>query len=292
MNAIKKFFTYLFLPAQHNNYRAKIIHHDVLTAYLVIGFLLVSVNKYVALPFNNVLGLAKDISVSKLFEYANEQRVNNGLKPLTYNQKLATAAASKAQSMFANNYWAHFGPNGETPWQFITASGYRYESAGENLAKNFLYSKNVVSAWMNSPTHRENMLRKDFTEVGFAVVDGTLIGEQTTLVVQMFGRPSTTAQVQKKTTTAKKIVNKNTVLSEFTTAQTVAAPKPMVQLPFTSTQLASGFLFFLLGVFALDFYMASKLKLVRMHGKSLAHFIFLFAIAVATIMLLVNGTIL
>lgn len=292
MNAIKKFFSYLFLPAQHNNYRAKVIHHDVLTAYLVIGFLLVSVNKYVALPFNNVLGLAKDISVSKLFEYTNEQRINNGLKPLTYNQKLATAAGSKAQNMFANNYWAHFGPNGETPWQFITASGYRYESAGENLAKNFLYSKNVVSAWMNSPTHRENMLRKDFTEVGFAVVDGTLIGEQTTLVVQMFGRPSATAQVQKKTTTAKKVTNKNSVLSEFTTAQAMVTPTPMVRLPFTSTQLASGFLFFLLGVFALDFYMASRLKLVRLHGKSLAHFIFLFAIAVATIMLLVNGTIL
>jgi hypothetical protein len=292
MNAIKKFFSYLFLPAQHNNYRAKVIHHDVLTAYLVVGFLLVSLNKFVVLPFNNVLGLAKDITVTKLVEYTNEQRVNNGLKPLIYNQKLATAAANKAQNMFANNYWAHFGPNGETPWQFITASGYRYESAGENLAKNFLYSKNVVSAWMNSPTHRENMLRKDFTEVGFAVVDGGLVGEQTTLVVQMFGRPSEAIQVQNKTTTTKKTTTKNSVLSEFTTAQMASAPKPMIQLPFTSTQLASGFLIFLLGIFALDFYMASKLKLVRMHGKSLAHFIFLFAIAIATIMLLVNGTIL
>lgn len=292
MNAIKKFFSYLFLPAQHNNYRAKVIHHDVLTAYLVVGFLLVSLNKFVVLPFDNVLGLAKDITVTKLVEYTNEQRVNNGLKPLIYNQKLATAAANKAQNMFANNYWAHFGPNGETPWQFITASGYRYESAGENLAKNFLYSKNVVSAWMNSPTHRENMLRKDFTEVGFAVVDGGLVGEQTTLVVQMFGRPSEAIQVQNKTTTTKKTTTKNSVLSEFTTAQMASAPKPMIQLPFTSTQLASGFLIFLLGIFALDFYMASKLKLVRMHGKSLAHFIFLFAIAIATIMLLVNGTIL
>lgn len=206
MNAIKKFFSYLFLPAQHNNYRAKVIHHDVLTAYLVVGFLLVSLNKFVVLPFDNVLGLAKDITVTKLVEYTNEQRVNNGLKPLIYNQKLATAAANKAQNMFANNYWAHFGPNGETPWQFITASGYRYESAGENLAKNFLYSKNVVSAWMNSPTHRENMLRKDFTEVGFAVVDGGLVGEQTTLVVQMFGRPSEAIQVQNKTTTTKKLL--------------------------------------------------------------------------------------
>ncbi len=277
INSIKKFFSYLFVPAQHNNYRAKIIHHDVLTAYVVAAFLLVSINKYVALPFNNVLGLAKDISVNKLVEYTNEQRKINNLKPLSYNKKLATAATEKAKNMFANNYWAHFGPRGETPWQFITKSGYRYDAAGENLAKNFLYSKNVVTAWMNSPTHRDNVLRKDFTEVGFAVVDGTLGGEQTTLVVQMFGKPSTT---------------KTKVLSEYTTLQPTPTPSPLVTLPFTSTQLASGFLIFLLGVFALDFYMASKLKLVRMHGKSLAHFIFIFAIVVATIMLLVNGTIL
>lgn len=277
INSIKKFFSYLFVPAPHNNYRAKIIHHDVLTAYVVVAFLLVSLNRYFALPFNNVLGVAKDISVTKLIEYTNEQRKLNNVKPLTYNKKLATAANEKAKDMFVNNYWAHFGPHGETPWQFITKSGYRYETAGENLAKNFLYSKNVVTAWMNSPTHRDNLLRKDFTEMGFAVVDGTLGGEQTTLVVQMFGKPSTKKEV---------------VLSEYTTVQPTTTPKPMVMLPFTSTQLASGFLIFLLGVFALDFYMASKLKLVRMHGKSLAHFIFIFAIVVATIMLLVNGTIL
>jgi len=279
INSIKKFFSYFFVPAQHNNYRAKLIHHDVLTAYVVMGFLLVSLNRYFAVPFSNVLGVAKDISVIKLTEYTNEQRKLNNVKPLTYNKKLATAANEKAKSMFVNNYWAHFGPRGETPWQFITKSGYRYDSAGENLAKNFLYSKNVVTAWMNSPTHRDNLLRKDFTEVGFAVVDGTLGGEQTTLVVQMFAKPSTTK------TTAK-------VLSEYTTVQPTTSPKPLITVPFTSTQLASGFLIFLLGVFALDFYIASKLKLVRMHGKSLAHFIFIFAIVVATIMLLVNGTIL
>lgn len=292
INSIKKFFSYFFVPAQHNNYRAKVIHHDMLTAYLVLGFLLVGLNRYVYLPFNNVLGLAKDISVTKLLEYTNEQRTINGLNTLKYNQKLATAAANKAQNMFTNNYWAHFGPHGETPWQYITAAGYRYESAGENLAKNFLYSKNVVTAWMNSPTHRENMLRKDFTEIGFAVVDGTLGGEPTTLVVQMFGRPSAVARVQTTSSTVTKATSKNVVLSEFNTSKAVSQNKPMLQLPFTSTQLASGFLIFLLCVFALDFYMASKLKLVRMHGKSLAHFIFIFAIVVATIMLLANGTIL
>ena len=105
-----------------------------------------------------------------------------------------------------------------------------------------------MTAWMNSPTHRDNVLRKDFTEVGFAVVDGTLGGEQTTLVVQMFGKPSTTRRSGYFPST-----------SRFQSRP--QPPKPMVMLPFTSTQLASGFLVFLLGVFALDFYMASSLNL-------------------------------
>lgn len=277
IRALKRLFHYLLVPNEHNNYRAKVIHHDALTMYFVLGFLLVSLNRYFATPFNNVLGLATDISVPKLYQYTNEQRKNHNVKSLKYSPKLESAAKLKAQNMFVNNYWSHYGPHGETPWQFMSKSGYKYEVAGENLAKNFLFSKNVVTAWMNSPTHRENIVRKDFTEVGYAVQNGTLNGEQTTLVVQMFGRPSSS---QAK------------VLSEFTTAKQTQLPKPLIRLPFTSTQLASGFLIFLVAVFAFDFYIASKLRLVRMHGKSLAHFIFLFAIAIATIFLLSNGSIL
>lgn len=293
IRAIKRFVHYLFLPNEHNRYRAKIIHHDALTAYVVIGFALVVLNRFVALPYGNILGLATDITVDKLYQYTNDERSRNGLSTLAYNQQLATAANSKAQNMFTYNYWSHYGPNGETPWQFITQSGYRYDVAGENLAKNFLYSKNVVNAWMNSPSHRQNILRKEFSEVGFAVVNGTLGGEQTTLVVQMFGKPSTVAQKNVQKTTSKKQTTKSSsVLAEFTRAQVSVTPQPKIRLPFTPTQLGFGVLVFLLSIFALDFYMASKLRLVRMHGKSLAHFIFLFAVAVATILLLVNGSIL
>ncbi len=293
IRAVKRLFHYLFLPNEHNRYRAKIIHHDALTAYLVIGFALVVLNRFVALPFGNILGLATDITIDKLYQYTNEERSRNGLGTLTYNQQLATAANSKAQNMFAQNYWSHYGPNGETPWQFMTQAGYRYDVAGENLAKNFLYSKNVVNAWMNSPSHRENILRKEFTQVGFAVVNGTLGGEQTTLVVQMFGKPSVTAkQKTQKTSSQKHTAKSSSVLAEYTRAEVSTKPAPKIQLPFTSPQLAFGFLVFLLCVFALDFYMASKFKLVRMHGKSLAHFIFLVAVAAATILLLVNGSIL
>src|SRR3972149_9762200 len=93
--------------------------------------------------------------------------------------------------MFQENYWSHYSPDGKTPWDVILGAGYKYEYAGENLAKNFLFSNGFVDAVMNSTTHRDNLLKKEYTEVGYAIVNGTLNGEQTTLVVQEFGKPMT-----------------------------------------------------------------------------------------------------
>src|SRR3989338_7182361 len=106
---------------------------------------------------------------------------------LELNPELSLAAEKKAEDMFARNYWAHNGPNGSTPWDFIKGAGYTYIYAGENLAKDFQNSNDVVQAWMKSPSHRENILRKEYQDIGFAVVNGVLNGEETTLVIQMFG---------------------------------------------------------------------------------------------------------
>lgn len=161
-----------------------------LTAYLVLGMACFVVLKNIGSQTDNVLGFATDISSDRLFALTNEKRVNNGLAELTYNNQLAAAAAGKAQDMLSKGYWAHFGPNGESPWTFILGSGYSYDTAGENLAKNFTTSGEVVDAWMNSPTHRENVLKSSYQDVGFAVANGNLAGEETTLVVQMFGSKS------------------------------------------------------------------------------------------------------
>ena len=92
--------------------------------------------------------------------------------------------------MLEENYWAHFAPSGKTPWDFILGSGYRFTFAGENLAKNFYGSEDVVAAWMASQTHKENILNSKYKDIGIAVVDGVLDGQSTTLVVQMFGSTS------------------------------------------------------------------------------------------------------
>src|SRR5204863_2082531 len=114
-------------------------------------------------------------------------RRQNGAGDLTISNELSRAASDKASDMFAKNYWAHNAPDGTTPWVFIKSSGYEYIYAGENLARGFTTSQSVVDAWMASPEHKENMLSKNYKNVGFAVATGNLNGEDTVLVVEMLG---------------------------------------------------------------------------------------------------------
>ena len=134
--------------------------------------------------------LASEISSTYLVEQANHDRQEEGLNPLKYNKKLERAAFLKAENMLKLQYWAHYGPNKESPWQFILQSGYTYAYAGENLAKGFSDSQSVHDAWMASPTHRANIMDSQFQEVGIAVVKGELLGSDVFLVVQMFGSPT------------------------------------------------------------------------------------------------------
>lgn len=253
---------------------------------------------------NNVLGFATDISVDKLYQLTNQEREKNSLPDLTYNDKLSTAAYNKAQDMFAKNYWAHFGPDGRTPWDFILNSGYRYEYAGENLAKNFLFSDGVVSAWMNSQSHRENILKPNYTEVGFAIVNGTLNGEQTTLVVQMFGKPNSSPLAQQPTQRQPEIViNKEVQAEEVPLAvkptevidqkQLVLAKntqKSSLTYPAFTFNINVIFFSFLLLALFLDFYFAAKFRVIRVSGKNLAHFIFIFFIF-AGLLIITKGAI-
>lgn len=168
-----------------------------------------------------VLGYASNISVSDLYALTNTQRSSNGVGALSLNGALNNAAYAKAQDMFNDNYWAHTAPDGATPWSFISAAGYDWQNAGENLAKNFDTSNGVINGWMNSSTHRSVMLNSGYTDVGFAVMDGTLLGEQVTLVVAMYAVPKA-SQVQ----AAPAPQTTNTVTPAAPTAVEPATPIP------------------------------------------------------------------
>ncbi|OGK21235.1 hypothetical protein A3C23_01850 [Candidatus Roizmanbacteria bacterium RIFCSPHIGHO2_02_FULL_37_13b] len=308
---------HLFIPSENNNYRSKLLHLDFLSLYLaVIMFISIA---YRLLPLPNILGLSADQSTDKYYQLTNQRRIENGLATLTFNAALSSAAVNKANDMFASGYWAHFNPqNNKSPWDFIRGAGYSYSLAGENLAKNFSDAEATVNAWMNSTSHRDNILKASYADVGFGIVNGKFNGDETTIVVQMFGTPlkgkaiaAKPVEAAEKTVTFLKpttiptniptnvpspiatITEGLDVTPTSTTPATkydiVAGSRPtdktariLGQLTFNTSHL---FILILIIALILDFYYAYKLNVVRLTGRHLAHFIFLGIIFISLFIL-------
>lgn len=136
-----------------------------------------------------------DITLDELLTEHNIERAKEGLSPLQYNPALANSAINKAQAMLDSDCWSHYCPGGKSPWEFFEEAGYDYIFAGENLAEGFFSIEDVMIAWMNSETHRANILRSDYTEVGFGLVRGDFQGiSNSTVIAVHFGTPASAAQ--------------------------------------------------------------------------------------------------
>lgn len=121
----------------------------------------------------------------------NESRVKEGLQPLSRNAALERAAQRKANDMFNGHYFAHHTPDGKPPWVFLQKEGYAYKAAGENLAIDFLNLNDAHYAFMNSPSHRANILNARYEQIGVAAQPGIFNGSPTLIIVQFFGQPFT-----------------------------------------------------------------------------------------------------
>jgi hypothetical protein len=133
---------------------------------------------------------------------ANEDRAQNGVDALTSDAHLAQAAQMKADDMAAKGYFAHVDPEGRAPWYWLDKAGYSYSYAGENLAVNFNDSEDVETAWMNSPTHRANIVKQQYTRIGIGTATGMYEGKETTFVVQFFATPKAVAAPPREATPA------------------------------------------------------------------------------------------
>lgn len=280
-------FRHLLLPHHANNHQARILDPAVISIFVAFFLVYQFFLNFYLLISPSILGFAADISPEKVIALSNQKRAENGLEPLQVNARLSEAAQRKAGDMFAFNYWAHASPLGRSPWAFFSEAGYRYLYAGENLARDFMNSESVVEAWMNSPTHRDNLLSPKYKEIGLAVVNGTLNGVETTLVVQLFGTPPPTVAKKplSKTTTAP--ISTTAILSQ---ANKIVSP-PMIS-PFALTKaFAVFFLGLVLGALAMDIVLLYRKKLVRLSGKNVAHLIFI-GFLLLTIILTTPGAIL
>lgn len=130
---------------------------------------------------------ASSITPEKIVELVNQERAKNQLPALQINKALSQAAADKAADMVKYDYFEHTSPQGVTPWQWLEKNNYDYKYAGENLAMNFTTAESENKAWMDSPTHRDNILNTHYQEIGVAVREGRINGHTTILAVQEFG---------------------------------------------------------------------------------------------------------
>lgn len=118
------------------------------------------------------------LSTADMVGMVNSEREKAGLPDLKENPILDKTAELKACDMLRNNYFAHEDLHGESSWHLFTENGYYYQHAGENLARNNNVFEDMRQL-MESPTHRENILRSDYKDIG--------IGKCGQYTVQHFG---------------------------------------------------------------------------------------------------------
>lgn len=116
------------------------------------------------------------------FNLINNERAKNGLSALKIDSEVQKVARIKAQDMVNNNYFSHNSPTYGSPFDMLKSFKITYKTAGENIAGNSSNS-GAVTAWMNSPGHKANILNSSYTYTGIGVVTSPKYGK---LYVQMF----------------------------------------------------------------------------------------------------------
>jgi len=310
---------HLFHPRHSNGHRPKVLHPESI-GFVALVLVLVAAILSWAPKFSSqlpaVLGFSSSITADEVIDQTNQVRRSQGFETLTYNAALTQAAQKKAENMLADHYWAHVSPTGKQPWSFMSEAGYKYRVAGENLARDFTGTPDMIQAWLNSPTHRANLLGNKYTEIGVAVVVGKLDDYETTLVVQMFGAPASQpiavvkqgdALVEIKPTAVPKVVAQPDLITVVETApspvaavdlslpvlpsQTVLASavfpagqfntSPVLSPKIILQALSLAAVLLLVATLIYDWFWSSRDgSLKRLVGHNLAHIIYLVTVAI------------
>jgi len=155
---------------------------------LLVAFLAVKIFMALLVPAGRV-SFASDLTADNILNAINQQRSLRNLTTLNTNSKLTWAAQSKSDDMQARHYFAHVDPDGHYIWEKIVAAGYTpYLELGENIAIEFYDTDSLISAWMNSPEHRANILNDGFLDQGMGLTFGeTTIGQYHSIIDNTFG---------------------------------------------------------------------------------------------------------
>jgi len=233
-----------FIPHKGNDHHPHVLKHHMLFGYAAIVLLCKSLIIMSGLVYPKMDLQAMALSVANILSLTNQTRQAANLQPLALDAQLTASAQAKAQDMLKNQYFEHNSPSGLTPWYWIKRSGYRYIRSAENLAVHYSTAEEEQDAWMTSPSHRKNILNPEFTDTGIGLASGNFEGEETTFVVQHFGKPAPVAP-------SPTIIASSTVSTPTTqpitqpvdepkpTTTTVATDKPTTTSPQANRVLAA-----------------------------------------------------
>lgn len=107
----------------------------------------------------------------EILELVNIERAKVGLPALKMNEQLSKIARMKSNDMADGNYFSHTSPTYGSSFDMMKQFGINYNEAGENIAKGYSGSKGVMNGWMNSESHKENILDYDFKALGVGYVN-------------------------------------------------------------------------------------------------------------------------
>lgn len=147
--------------------------------------------------YTNTVTSGNDLNISQIISLTNNERKSNNsdLVNLKENSLLKKIAIIRVRDMFNNQYFEHNSPTGDNVSKEAKNNNYSYITIGENIALgNFSGSNGLVTAWMNSPGHRANILNTRYTEIGVYAEKGIYKGQSVWIAAQVFGKPASSCK--------------------------------------------------------------------------------------------------
>jgi len=224
MNALLAFAKDHVWPHPGNGHHPRLLHHRHLFSMGAMLLTMKAATIVAPILLPGAVTQASVITPQNIVMLTNVTRHDTHIPELLENTTLDQAAQQKADDMVANNYFGHESPSGQTAMDLILASGYPARIAAENLAVRYTEAEDVEAGWLLSPTHRENIVNPEYTDIGVGVSKGPYKGTPAMFVVQLFGRPLDTSSV-----------STTTIASSTVAAVVVNAP----QTPTWKQQIAS-----------------------------------------------------
>lgn len=123
--------------------------------------------------------------LQQIVDLTNQRRAEHGLPALSINQKINNAAQVHANDLAARDVMSHTGGDGSNAGQRLDNQGYYWTAWGENVATGYSNAAATVEAWMNSPSHRQNILSSVYNEIGVGLA---YAADGSSYWVQDFGR--------------------------------------------------------------------------------------------------------